>query len=77
MQFGFGRYVLERYGLIGLVNYAAAVHLLAAFVVVQSVRHGSALSQWPTLLDLALTLAGALCLSIATALVFYRRFKND
>lgn len=64
-----GRLIAEKYGLVGIVNYAVGVFLLAAYVAVQLVRHGSVFSQWPTMHELALTLIGALCLFVAHVLI--------
>ena len=66
MRYNFNRFI-QKHGLIGVVNYGAAVYLLAAFVLVQLCRYGDIFTKWPTLSDLAFTVVGALCLGLATA----------
>ena len=40
MRYNFNRFI-QKHGLIGVVNYGAAVYLLAAFVLVQLCRYGT------------------------------------
>ena len=53
-------WVHRRYGVVGLVNYAAVTSFLASFVFVRLVRHGNLFDPMPTWSDLGFTLVGVM-----------------
>jgi hypothetical protein len=65
-MFRFSRAIQEKYGIVGIVNYAAAVFLLAGYIVVELVRHGSIFDHWPSLTDLGLSLLVAIGFGLGT-----------
>ena len=68
-------FILRRWGIVGLMNFNAAVGFLNCYVVVQVVRHRDIL-RWPTLSDLGLTVLLAIGVNLWLVGGLYRDWRD-
>lgn len=68
-------FILRRWGIVGLMNFNAAVAFLTCYVAVRVVRHGD-IFRWPTLSDVVLTVLLGIGLSLGLVASLYRDWRD-